>query len=719
MANQIRLKRASGSDPSASDLVVGEVALRTDNAKLFTKKDDNSVAEIGVGLSNVVEDSSPQLGGNLDVNTKNIVFGDSGGTSDDRLTFGAGTDLSIYHNGTTGNSAIVNTSGDLFITNNGDDLFLQALDDVVIKTQGGADVSIQCFGNGGVELYADNNKRFETSGDGATLTGNLTVSGTVDGRDVATDGTKLDGIESGATADQTAAEIKTLLNSNQLEAAQISTNAVIEAKIATDAVTVNKIANNAVTNGKIAANAVTTAKIADDAITAAKIADGAIGAAAIGNDAVGSAELADDAVANSRIQDNAVTTAKLSNDSVTAAKIAANAVGSSEIANDSVGSNALTNNAVHTANILDDAVTYAKIQNVSATNRILGRDSSGAGVIEEITPANLRTMINVEDGATADQTKSDIDGLGIAASTAATLATARTIAGVSFNGSANISLNNNAITNGAGYITSADGGNAATLDGIDSSSFARSDADDTLSGVITLSSSSRDCLNFNANSTDDNRGLAFNGRIAISADYNDGFLRINNAGEFSNGVYTPSVMRADGGFKVSGNTVINSSGLIEASRVPTLNQNTTGSAGTLDGIDSSQFLRSDTADTASGLLTLSGGIAVSGRVSAPNFGSHNGGTITVDFSASNHNTVNLNQNSTLTHTGTANAVGQSGSIFLTQDGTGSRTLSFNSGYKFAGGTAPTLSTAASAVDRLDYVVKASNVIHAVVTLDVK
>ena len=46
------------------------------------------------------------------------------------------------------------------------------------------------------------------------------------------------------------------------------------------------------------------------------------------------------------------------------------------------------------------------------------------------------------------------------ASTATKLATARTIAGVSFDGSANISLNNNAITNGAGYITSA--GNAAT-----------------------------------------------------------------------------------------------------------------------------------------------------------------------------------------------------------------------------------------------------------------
>lgn len=46
-----------------------------------------------------------------------------------------------------------------------------------------------------------------------SLTGNFAVSGTVDGRDIATDGTKLDGIESGATADQTAAEIRTLVGS--------------------------------------------------------------------------------------------------------------------------------------------------------------------------------------------------------------------------------------------------------------------------------------------------------------------------------------------------------------------------------------------------------------------------------------------------------------------------------------------------------------------------
>ena len=82
--------------------------------------------------------------------------------------------------------------------------------------------------------------------------------------------------------------------------------------------------------------------------------------------------------------------------------------------------------------------------NITVSGTVDGRDLATDG----------SKLDGIESGATADQTKSDIDALGIAASTAATLATARTIAGVSFDGSANISLNNNAITNGAGYISS-------------------------------------------------------------------------------------------------------------------------------------------------------------------------------------------------------------------------------------------------------------------------
>jgi hypothetical protein len=55
----------------------------------------------GNELENVVEDTTPQLGGDLDVNTNNISFGDSttAGT-DDTLMFGAGDDLKLYHDGT-------------------------------------------------------------------------------------------------------------------------------------------------------------------------------------------------------------------------------------------------------------------------------------------------------------------------------------------------------------------------------------------------------------------------------------------------------------------------------------------------------------------------------------------------------------------------------------------------------------------------------------------
>jgi len=57
----------------------------------------------------------------------------------------------------------------------------------------------------------------------------------------------------------------------------------------------------------------------------------------------------------------------------------------------------------------NSAITYAKMQNVSATDRFLGRDTAGAGVTEEIAPAAARTILNVEDGSTADQTGAEIE----------------------------------------------------------------------------------------------------------------------------------------------------------------------------------------------------------------------------------------------------------------------------------------------------------------------
>jgi|TARA_R100000084_G_scaffold12263_3_gene4228 hypothetical protein len=93
-----------------------------------------------------------------------------------------------------------------------------------------------------------------------------------------------------------------------------------------------------------------------------------------------------------------------------------------------------------------------------------------------------------------------------------------------------------------------------------------------------------------------------------------------------------------------------------------------------------------------------------------------GATVTPDFAAANNYTLTLGHNATVANPTNLTA-GQSGSIFLVQDGTGSRTAAWGSYWDFAGGTAPTLTTTASAVDRIDYVVRSSTSIHAVATLN--
>lgn len=92
-----------------------------------------------------------------------------------------------------------------------------------------------------------------------------------------------------------------------------------------------------------------------------------------------------------------------------------------------------------------------------------------------------------------------------------------------------------------------------------------------------------------------------------------------------------------------------------------------------------------------------------------------GATVTPDFAASNNYTLTLGQNLTIANP-TNLTVGQSGSIFLVQDGTGSRTAAWGSYWDFAGGTAPVLTTTAAGIDRVDYVVRTTTSIHAVATL---
>jgi len=86
-------------------------------------------------------------------------------------------------------------------------------------------------------------------------------------------------------------------------------------------------------------------------------------------------------------------------------------------------------------------------------------------------------------------------------------------------------------------------------------------------------------------------------------------------------------------------------------------------------------------------------------------------SIAVDFALGNNFLVTIGGNRTLAAPSNAVA-GQTGQIYVIQDGTGSRTLSYNSAYQFVSGAAPTLSTGAADVDILVYSTRSATTIDA-------
>ena len=87
--------------------------------------------------------------------------------------------------------------------------------------------------------------------------------------------------------------------------------------------------------------------------------------------------------------------------------LASNNLTSAHLGVDSVTSSELANNAVDTNAIQDNAVTYAKMGDI-AQNRLMGRYSSGSGNPETLTPTEVRAILNIENGATGDQTNAEI-----------------------------------------------------------------------------------------------------------------------------------------------------------------------------------------------------------------------------------------------------------------------------------------------------------------------
>lgn len=92
----------------------------------------------------------------------------------------------------------------------------------------------------------------------------------------------------------------------------------------------------------------------------------------------------------------------------------------------------------------------------------------------------------------------------------------------------------------------------------------------------------------------------------------------------------------------------------------------------------------------------------------------NTATVTPNLAQFQNYSITLDQAATLANATNATA-GTTGSLFIVQDGTGGHSLSYGAAYDFPAGTAPTLTTTANTVSRLDYIVKDSGNIHVVAT----
>ena len=116
------------------------------------------------GISNVVDDITPQLGGNLDTNGNDITFGDN-----DKAIFGAGDDLQIYHDGS---NSFIDDAG----TGN---LQIRASSQINLQKYTGENMFVG-IADGAASMYYDNSQKIATTATGVDVTGVADISGHVE-----------------------------------------------------------------------------------------------------------------------------------------------------------------------------------------------------------------------------------------------------------------------------------------------------------------------------------------------------------------------------------------------------------------------------------------------------------------------------------------------------------------------------------------------------------
>lgn len=248
-----------------------------------------------VTFADVAATGNVTITGNLDVNGTTTTLDTTNSTITDRLI--------ELGNGTTGTPA--NDMGLVFERGSSDNVFIgwdESADAIAIGTGSftGASTGDLSFTRANLNVSAVDAASLSTSG-------NITVGGTVDGRDVATDGSKLDGIESGATADQTDEEIQDIVGAMFSSNTETGITATYQDADGTIDLVVGTLNQNTTGSAAKWTTARTLSFTGD--VTGSGSVDGSANVATaltIASDAVEQSMIADDAVGSDQIADNAV-----------------------------------------------------------------------------------------------------------------------------------------------------------------------------------------------------------------------------------------------------------------------------------------------------------------------------------------------------------------------------------------------------------------------------
>ena len=288
----------------------------------------------------------------------------------------------------------------------GGDYMYVSLTDEVVKVTAISGTTLTCVAVSGghsagitVELrmtaellndFAEDDESLQLAG--GAMTGNITMAGsqTVDGRDLSVDGAKLDGIEASATADQTAAQIKTLLEDGidsvhyvdgSIDAVHMSANSIDSASYVDGSIDTAHFAAGAVDAAAMGANSVDSSELVDGSVDLSHMSVNSVDSDQYVDGSIDVIHMSANSVDSDQYVDGSIDLIHMSADSVDGSKIVDDAINSEHIAADSIDAEHLAPNSVNTEAIIDDSVTSAHIAAGAVDTTALGADSVTAAKI--------------------------------------------------------------------------------------------------------------------------------------------------------------------------------------------------------------------------------------------------------------------------------------------------------------------------------------------------